>query len=300
MEKKPKIPNKWLAYITGYSPETIKKIKAGERNDIRGVLETEESILQALENLKNLYEKNQQTPDSVAALKVSPENSGCNKQEENQQISYIVSHNFRSNLFTMLTLIEAIETSSSQEESLKFLSLLKESVINLDNLVKDLAKISDISLKKENYEKVNLRQELYTVEKSLHREIQQSEATIKANLSVVEIKTVKAYINSILHNLVSNAIKYRSPERKPEITIEIALHKNNLSLKVSDNGKGIDLKKYGDKLFQLYKSLDNHPQGRGLGLFMTKQQVEAMGGSIEVESQPEKGTIFKINLPYIE
>lgn len=289
-----------MAYITGYSPETIKKIKAGERNDIRGVLETEESILQALENLKNLYEKNKQTPDRVLVLKVSPENSGCNKQEENQQISYIVSHNFRSNLSTMLTLIEAIETSSSQEESLKFLSLLKESVINLDNLVKDLAKISDISLKKENYEKVNLRQQLYTVEKSLHREIQQSEATIKANLSVVEIKTVKAYINSILHNLVSNAIKYRSPERKPEITVEIALDKNNLSLKVSDNGKGIDLKKYGDKLFQLYKPLDNHPQGKGLGLFMTKQQVEAMGGSIEVESQPEKGTIFKINLPYIE
>jgi hypothetical protein len=65
-------------------------------------------------------------------------------------------------------------------------------------------------------------------------------------------------------------------------------------LNVSDNGIGIDMKKNGDKLFGMYKTFNNNPDARGIGLFITKNQIDAMGGKVEVESELGKGTSFKI------
>jgi signal transduction histidine kinase len=103
-----------------------------------------------------------------------------------------------------------------------------------------------------------------------------------------------AYLESILLNLISNAIRYRHHERKPEITISSFLENGKLVLQVSDNGIGIDLKRHGEKIFGMYKTFTNNPEARGIGLFITKNQIDAMGGRILVESEPNVGTVFKI------
>ena len=112
-----------------------------------------------------------------------------------------------------------------------------------------------------------------------------------------EIFSIKAYINSILYNLISNAIQYRSLDRKLIINISSYCKLDMVIIEISDNGIGIDLERYRDDLFKLYKRFHSHIEGKGLGLYIVKQQVEKLNGSIEVESQPDKGTRFIVSLP---
>jgi signal transduction histidine kinase len=103
-----------------------------------------------------------------------------------------------------------------------------------------------------------------------------------------------AYLESILLNFLSNAIKYSSPDRQPQINLSIFNENGEFGLIISDNGIGIDLKKNGDKLFGMYKTFNNNADARGIGLFITKNQIDAMGGRVEVESVLGEGSIFKI------
>jgi signal transduction histidine kinase len=101
-------------------------------------------------------------------------------------------------------------------------------------------------------------------------------------------------LDSILINLLSNAIKYRYPERRPLIRLHTWLENHRVNLRISDNGLGINLKRHQDKIFGLYKTFHRNSEARGVGLFMIKSQIEALGGAISVKSQPNQGTTFHI------
>ena len=96
------------------------------------------------------------------------------------------------------------------------------------------------------------------------------------------------------YNIISNSIRYKHPSRKPVININLVEENNVKILEIADNGIGIDLARNGDKIFGMYKTFSNNADSRGIGLFITKNQIDAMGGSISVESELNKGTKFKI------
>ena len=104
----------------------------------------------------------------------------------------------------------------------------------------------------------------------------------------------KTYLESIFLNLITNAIKYRSPERDPVIHLKTDIINDRIRLSFTDNGLGIDLGKHGHKLFGLNKTFHRHPDAKGVGLYLTKIQVETMGGHIYAESEVGKGTVFTI------
>ncbi|MBT1704789.1 ATP-binding protein [Chryseosolibacter indicus] len=101
-------------------------------------------------------------------------------------------------------------------------------------------------------------------------------------------------MESIFQNLLSNALKYRSAERKTRIHFESKTIENFIALRVSDNEQGIDMERFGDKLFGLHKTFHEHKEARGVGLFLIKTQIEAMGGFIKAESKVNEGTTFTI------
>lgn len=158
-----------------------------------------------------------------------------------------------------------------------------------------------VKIKNEKSKKVTtvrLDKVLSKVENSLSEEIQNSGATITADFSSsVELLTSKTYLESIFLNLISNSLKYRNPEIEPKINIQCKLKGESLVISFEDNGLDIDLKKHGQKVFGLRKTFHRGKDSRGVGLFLTKAQVEAMGGSIHVESKPTIGSTFSINLP---
>jgi signal transduction histidine kinase len=130
---------------------------------------------------------------------------------------------------------------------------------------------------------------------SLEGELIMSGATVTFDFNdAPKINYSKTYLESIFQNLISNAIKYRSPDRLPKLHIASASLGNTVELRVSDNGLGIDMEQFGHKLFGLHKTFHENQDARGVGLFLTKTQIEALGGSITVESKVGHGTTFII------
>jgi signal transduction histidine kinase len=142
----------------------------------------------------------------------------------------------------------------------------------------------------------------------LEKEWEQSQSLLQDSLTgteeivtnfgaVPELTTVRPMLQSIFYNLLSNAIKYRSPERNLRIIATSRNQNGKIILEVADNGLGFDTHLHAEKLFKLYKRFHTHVEGRGLGLYLIKSQIEVLHGNIEVESAPGRGSIFRVTLP---
>jgi signal transduction histidine kinase len=138
---------------------------------------------------------------------------------------------------------------------------------------------------------------LQKVTSQLQDKIQESKATITYDLQIDQCVSVPAYLESIMFNLISNALKYRSDKRPLEISITSTNENNHCVVRVRDNGSGFDATAVKEKLFQPYQRFHQGVEGKGLGLFMVKTQVEALGGYLEVDSRPDEGATFTLHLP---
>ncbi|MDJ1504911.1 two-component regulator propeller domain-containing protein [Cytophagaceae bacterium BD1B2-1] len=217
-----------------------------------------------------------------------------------EQFAFITAHNLRSPVARIQglgTLLELAETQTDIDPKDVTKKLIK-TAYDLDQVIKDLNAILEV---KKNSTKilseVNLYHELEKVKANLSKEIQDTETELQVDFSEVFLfLSIPAYIDSILHNLISNAIKYRHPDRTPIIRIRTWQQEQTIGMEVSDNGLGIDLMAYGKNVYQLYKRFHFHVEGKGLGLYLVKTQVDALGGRIELESEVNKGTTFRIYL----
>jgi signal transduction histidine kinase len=111
-----------------------------------------------------------------------------------------------------------------------------------------------------------------------------------------EVNYIPAYLESIFQNLLTNSLKYRHPDRKPVIRCSSTREGSSVYLYFEDNGLGIDLDRYGDSIFGMYKTFHHNPEAKGIGLFITRNQIEALGGTISLESKVNEGTKFTIKL----
>lgn len=217
-----------------------------------------------------------------------------------EQYAYIVSHNLRApvaNIMGLSSLLNAMEpTAFTDHETLEALSL---SINNLDRVINDLNQILQVGNQVNNpTEPVLLSQLVDDIKAGNRLVITSNNATIIGNFSAIaELKTVKSYLYSIFQNLIINSIKYHRADVDPVISIGTEIRGKMVLISFEDNGKGIDLAKYGTQLFGLYKRFDTAVEGRGIGLFMVKKQVENLGGKISVQSELNKGTRFVIELP---
>lgn len=216
-----------------------------------------------------------------------------------QNFAYIVSHNIRSHWANMQGLMNIMRFTQAPEDRETYLELVGRAINNLGNTIEDLNQI--LNIKKEFAQprvSVSLKDEINLVKDTLIHEIVEAGARIDLYMTHnIKVRVVPAYLNSILLNLFTNALKYRSPERPLVIEIRAVKKEDRVIFQFSDNGLGIDISKAKNKIFGLYKTFHNHPQARGFGLYITKTQVEAMGGVITVESEPNVGTTFRIELP---
>jgi signal transduction histidine kinase len=218
---------------------------------------------------------------------------------ELRQFSYTVSHNLRGPVASLMGLLGLTDFESLSENNKKILSYLKTSIHQLDGIIHDLSKIIDI--RNDIFkirQKIDPGQEIEDVKKILHREIEDHDIKITQDLDISEsLYSVRPMIHSILFNLISNGIKYRSMDRVPEIHIKSRHTASHFILSVRDNGLGIDLNRFKDNLFKLYKRFHFHTEGKGLGLYLVKLQCESLGGRVEVGSELNKSTTFTIYLP---
>lgn len=212
------------------------------------------------------------------------------------QFSYTVSHNLRGPVARLLGLSRLFMIAADDAEKYKMQELILRSSEELDEILSDLSLIIDI-----RNELYNLRHKVFFEDEwkravSMLGENIKPEYVLKADFSnAPSMEGIKPMIQSIFYNLLSNAIKYQSPERLLEVTmVSNQRAGNKIEIRISDNGLGIDMNSHREQLFKLYRRFHTHVGGKGLGLYLVKAQVEAMGGSIEVYSRVGEGTVFTI------
>lgn len=211
---------------------------------------------------------------------------------------HMVSHNLKSHATNISLLLGFLDKESEESERKNLMQLLFRSTENLMNEIKGLREMVAIGENK-GLKKVTLplNDFIFSAEQKLMGLIKKENVKIFNGISEdVKINVVPVYMESILGNIMANAIKFRQHDKNPVLVFNVSETKNHIILSVEDNGVGIDLSQHKDKIFGLYRTI-NSSKSSGMGLYLAKYQMELMKGQIEVESTVGVGTTFKLYFP---
>lgn len=261
--------------------KAIGKPVYGENKEIIGI----RGVFQDIDEVKRKELRLQKSIDIIAS-----QNSRL------FNFAHIVSHNLRSHTSNLSLLVQLIESIEDPKEKEELIGEFKTISSNLNTTIEHLNEIVTIHTNnQQKREPVKFKDSLQLVQNGIGHMINANNVIINADFNDFdEVKYIPAYLESILLNLITNAIKYKHPERDPIITIKTYIEDGNKCLRVSDNGRGIDLELFKDKVFGMYKTFHYNEDAVGIGLFLTKNQIESLDGTIEIESEVDKGTSFII------
>lgn len=216
-----------------------------------------------------------------------------NKVSQMDQLTHMIGHNLRGPIGNIRLLSDKDyidEDSLSKDESLELIHQSSEALMNSLNTLMEMTLIklnNDIAL-----DHCNIPDIVTNIINQLHGTIYEKRAIIKQELTVETVDYPKVYLESILYNLISNALKYSADDNQTEIIISTYNVNGKVTLSVKDNGIGIDMSKYGNQVFKLNQTFHHGYDSKGVGLFITKTQIESLGGKIDVKSKLNEGSEF--------
>lgn len=221
------------------------------------------------------------------------------QNEQLMDFAHIVAHNLQSNSSNISILLDFQRKESDSDRKQQLTQMLVQASDNLIESLENINELVNSSMKKPLAKKrLNLELEVNKCLANLSAQINYHDIRISMELAPhSEVKMAPAYLDSILLNVLSNAIKYRKTNEPAEIKIRTVPNREFTQLLIQDNGRGIDIKRFGDKLFGLYKTFHQMENSRGMGLYITKNQLENSGGHIRVCSQEGIGTTFALYFP---
>ncbi|MEM5566223.1 PAS domain-containing sensor histidine kinase [Psychroserpens sp. AS72] len=213
-----------------------------------------------------------------------------------KNFAHIVTHNLKQHTGNLEILLDFYQEETDENEKNDIFNHMLTLSNSLSKTISDLSNIVSVQTNKnKRIEKIYIAKEVDRILNMLDFVIKKSNATINNNVNEkLYIKYNKSYFESIVQNLLTNALKYKHPDRDPIINIDSRFDHKTIELSVSDNGTGIDLDKFGKDIFGLYKTFHPNTDSEGVGLYLIKNQIESFNGQIKVESELGKGTTFKI------
>lgn len=218
------------------------------------------------------------------------------KNGQLREFNYLISHNLKAPMTSVTNLTEMLMESETVEEYQLLIPKLKKITDRVSELIEDMLQ----------YVRILNSTQIETTQVNLNEIIDQSAELFLESIDNQEVKVIKEledwnelefsehFMKSIIQNMISNSIKYRSTERESFIKFKTYTRGTKKILEISDNGIGLDLKKHGDQVFKLYKRFHRDISGKGLGLFLIKSQLESLNASIFVDSKPNQGIKFTI------
>jgi PAS domain S-box-containing protein len=227
-----------------------------------------------------------------------------NKISQLEELNYIIAHNLRGPANNIRTLVEMLKNvgKPGNEENMQMelddiVSFLDEGSSSLLGSLNTLMDVVQISMNKSiAFDECDVRQLVAEILNQLNSSIFEKKAIIKERIEIDFIRYPRVFLESLFYNLISNALKYTSPKRVPEITISTYSINDRVLISVKDNGLGINLDRYGNKIFKLNQTFHPGHDSKGVGLFITKAQIESFGGNIEVKSKEDDGSEFIVTL----
>lgn len=220
-------------------------------------------------------------------------------QSQNDRLmnfAHIVSHNLKSYSGNFESLLEMIKETDSVDEKLEYFEYLQDVSSGLSETIVHLNEIVAVKTNiNASTQSLNLRECIDKTIQILQGDIQSKNAIIQNAVPAgLDMTYNPAYLESILLNLISNGLKYAHKERRPLIKVETIVLGEQVILQISDNGIGLDLTKFGDRVFGMYQTFHGNEDAKGVGLFLTKNQLTAMGDDICVRSAVGEGSEFQI------
>ncbi len=254
-----------------------------------------ESVLNLAKDVTDQKEFENELNETIHELQELSGNL-ANKNRQLQDFAYIVSHNLRSPMSNLVALMNLYENEKSAEQKEFLVRKIGEVTRSFSKTIDELTEVvkirQQINIEFQHHRFEEVVEDIKTM---LDRQIVNSNSQIHYDFSACDtIRYPKVYLESILLNLITNAIKYRSEQRELTVRLSTRMVDGSILLICEDNGLGIDLKKFGDKIFGMNKTFHPNPDSRGMGLFITRNQIESLGGSITVESELGKGSVFTV------
>lgn len=217
---------------------------------------------------------------------------------EHEMLLDTISHDIKNPLTGLSITIQMLKKlpEKGMEHFPELLSKVEKNLLSMQQFINDLTKSR---LDQHRYQAVeellNFEHIIEDVRLTLAPQIEESKAVIKSEIGVSEIVFIRRKLRSLVYNLVNNAIKYKSPERNPEILIKTEEENGFMVISIIDNGVGIAKKDF-KTIFNKYQRLGDSTEGSGIGLYLVKEILNSSGGKITVDSEPGKGSVFKVYL----
>ena len=221
--------------------------------------------------------------------------------EQNNKLknfAHIVTHNLKQHVGNFESLLDFHDEAESLDEKEELMVHLKTLSASLTKTINNLNQVVSVqSNKNKKIERIFVAKEINLVLKTLDFVIQENRATVHNNVNEKYFIYYNfSYFESVIQNLLTNAIKYKHKDRDPVINIDYNYKKDTVDLIISDNGRGIDLDKFGKDIFGLYKTFHHNEDAEGVGLYLIRNQIESFGGKITVKSKVGIGTTFNITV----
>jgi PAS domain S-box-containing protein len=214
-----------------------------------------------------------------------------------EHFAKVASHDLRAPIINIISLFDFIEEDKIPHEgSLDIINLIKKSTIRVQETLEKY--INDITIVEGNKENKlqNLEKITTVIINSVSESLKNANATVSTNFkSYNKIIFKKNYLESIIQNLITNAVKYASPSRPLNLQIYTQIENGVRQLVFNDNGLGMDMSVVKDKIFKMNQTFHQNRESKGVGLYLVKSQLEVMNASISVESKVNVGTTFTIS-----
>ncbi|KGE12599.1 sensor histidine kinase [Sphingobacterium deserti] len=244
------------------------------------------------ELMEELKDRSQELHDNVNKL--------ARKNTDLDSLIHIISHDLKTPITSLqasLAILERKLDSQMQDQERQLFTISKRSVNRLTETIKNLGEIIKTKrLDNHNIEKIDLCAMVNGIKSELEGTVAETNGEINVNIDFCEVYYDRIHLHSIIQNLITNALKYRHPQRRPIVNITSWEVESGVNVRVEDNGLGIP-EKQKQNLFNKYTRFHEHIEGTGVGLYLVRQLLGSHGGSIAVESEEGKGTAFTIFLP---
>ncbi|HTF82071.1 MAG TPA: HAMP domain-containing sensor histidine kinase, partial [Cytophagales bacterium] len=214
---------------------------------------------------------------------------------------YHASHDMRAPLRSLIGLQQVILEETSIEEIHTCAQMMQRSTEKLDNLIEDLLVLARSKKSEARITSIDFDHELQDCLSQLKFLQNIDKIHIQGNITQEHTFHSDAVrLRIILNNIITNAIKYHKVDQPtPFIHINIAVNPQKASLTISDNGPGIE-QKHLAKIFDMFYRATNATEGTGLGLYLVKQTIEKLEGTISVSSTLNEGTTFTVEIPNVQ
>lgn len=226
-----------------------------------------------------------------------------NANADLKQFAYIATHDLKVPVDNILGCYNILshDIENHSDKTKLIMPWIKKSLDQASSIISQLIQLEKAGVDYQDQEPLQLEDTIQHVLDYFSAKITSINAEIVTDFSACKtIYYSKSAFNSIAQNLISNALKYHSPDRRCRITIKAKQVNEFFCFSIEDNGVGIDLENQRKKLFGLFQRISTTKDGSGLGLYMIKKLIENNGGRIDVESQVGKGSVFKVYIKTLE